>query len=66
MNEKQKERIKKLRRMELKNLISEIRFLLEWTARYGCGMKDMVTDSYCQLQKMWKARNDFSFLEVRK
>lgn len=59
---KEKEFIKKIRRVEIRSLISDIRYWLEFIVMYGHdkSIDDIISDLYNDLKKEFKARNNFA------
>lgn len=66
MTDRNKKLIKKLRISEIRSEISSIRYVLKLCAQYGATseLREILLDTRNRIEKMFKVRNDFSFLEV--
>lgn len=63
-NNVKKEELKRLRRTEIRSLVSDIRYWLDFIVKYGHdkSIDDNIRDLYSELKEAFKVRNDFKFL----
>jgi len=63
MTESHKKFLKSIKKVEIKNQISDLRFFLRMAVEHGSqSWKDLIVDGYANLKTMFKNRNNYGVL----